>query len=121
MRRTRAGADLAVDLGSCTTRLVARGQGVVARIPTAVATSAGPRGREVVAVGEEARRMIGRTPEGTHVVRPVRGGVVADFEATEQLLASLLAKAGGGTLRRLRLLVTIPTGTTEVERRAVQE
>ncbi len=93
----------------------------MARIPTAVATATGPRGREVVAVGEEARRMMGRTPEGTKVVRPVRGGVVADFEATEQLLASLLETKGGRTLRRLRLLVTIPSGTTEVERRAVQE
>jgi rod shape-determining protein MreB len=110
-----------VDLGTSTTRLVARGQGVVARIPTAVATKDGTRNREVVAVGEEARRMMGRTPAGIRVARPVRGGVVADFEATEQLLASLLGSAGAGTLRRVRLLVTVPSGSTEVERRAVQE
>jgi rod shape-determining protein MreB len=121
IRRTRAGAQLAVDLGTAETRLVARGKGIIARVPTAVATAASKEGRQVVAVGEAAWKMIGRTPAGTEVVRPVRGGVVADFAATEQLLADLLARAGAGPLRRARLLVTIPSGTTEVERRAVQD
>jgi len=65
--------------------------------------------------------MIGRAPPGTEVVRPVRGGVVADFEATEQLLRALLKQAGVGFLRRPRMVVCVPSGTSEAERRAVQE
>ena len=118
---SRIAADLGVDLGTSSTRIVARGRGIVLDVPTVLATAARARGREVVAVGEDAKKMIGRTPEGTHVVRPVRAGVVADFEATEQLLRALLKEVGGSSLRRPRLLVAIPSGTTEVERRAVQE
>lgn len=121
MARPRVAADLAVDLGTSTTRVVVRGRGLVTEAPTVVATQQGPRGRSVVAVGADARRMIGRTPAGMTVVRPVRNGVVADFEATEQLLRHLLAAAGARSIFRPRVLVCIPSGTTEVERRAVQE
>lgn len=117
----RVAADLAVDLGTACTRLVVRGRGLVLEAPTVVATQQGARGRAVVAVGDEARRMLGRTPAGMAVVRPVRGGVVSDFEATEQLLAWLFGQAGGRSLFRPRVLVCVPSGTTEVERRAVQE
>lgn len=117
----RMAADLAVDLGTACTRVVVRGRGLVIEAPTVVATQQGPRGRTVVAVGADARKMMGRTPAGMSVVRPVRNGVVADFEATEQLLRHLLAAAGARSLFRPRLLVCIPSGTTEVERRAVQE
>jgi rod shape-determining protein MreB and related proteins len=117
----RPAADLGVDLGTASTRVVARGRGVVLDVPSVVATAPRARGREVVAIGEEARKMIGRVPEGTKVSRPVRGGVVADFEATEQLVRALLKQAGGSGLRKPRLLVAIPSGTTEVERRAVQD
>jgi len=118
--RAKPSADLAVDLGSWATRIVSRTAGLVLEEPTVLATAARPRGREVVAVGEEARRMMGRAPPGTEVIRPVRGGVIADFEATERLLRAFLSKLARG-LRRPRLLVCIPTGTSEVERRAVQE
>ncbi|MEQ1505891.1 MAG: rod shape-determining protein [Myxococcota bacterium] len=118
---SRVAADLGVDLGTANTRIVARGRGIVLDVPTVVATAARARGREVVAIGDAAKKMIGRTPEGTNVVRPVRGGVIADFESTEQLLSALLKQVGGGGLRKPRLLVAIPSGTTEVERRAVQE
>ncbi len=115
-------ADLGVDLGTSHTRIVARGKAaVLVDVPTVVATAPRARGREVVAVGDDARKMIGRTPEGTRVVRPVRAGVVADFEATEQLLKALLQQVSGRSLRKPRLLVCIPTGTTEVERRAVMD
>lgn len=117
----RGAADLAVDLGTACARLVVRGRGLVLEAPTVVATQQGARGRGVVAVGDEARRMLGRTPAGMAVVRPVRGGVVADFEATEQLLSWLFGHAGGRSLFRPRVLVCVPSGTTEVERRAVQE
>jgi len=94
---------------------------VVVDVPTVVATEGSARGRRVAAIGEEARRMIGRTPAGIQVIRPVRGGVISDFEATEHLLRHLLAEAGGRAVRGPRVLVCVPTGTTEVERRAVQE
>lgn len=119
--RRRASADLAVDLGTSNTRLAMRGRGVVVDQPSVVATQAGARGREVVAVGEDARRMLGRTPAGTRVDRPVRDGVVADFEATEQLLRHLLKRVPGRSLLRPRLIVCIPSGATEVERRAVTD
>jgi rod shape-determining protein MreB len=114
-------ADLGIDLGTSHTRLVAVGRGLVVEAPTVVASQSGPRGREVVAVGAEARKMLGKTPAGTEVVRPVRGGVVADFDATEKLLRALFAQAGSRTLLRPRVLVCVPTSHTEVERRAVAD
>ena len=118
--RAKVTADLAVDLGTWATRFVSRTGGLVLEAPTVIATAARARGREVVAVGEEAARMIGRTPPGTEVVRPVRGGVIADFEATERLLRSFLGQISRG-FRRPSLLVLVPSGTSEVERRAMLE
>ncbi len=118
--RAKPTADLAVDLGTWATRIVSRTGGLVLEAPTVVATAPRPRGREVVAVGEEAAKMIGRAPPGTEVVRPVRGGVIADFEATERLLRTFLGQLPRG-FRRPSLLVLVPTGTSEVERRAMQE
>ncbi len=114
-------ADLAVDLGTSCTRIVDGSGRILIEAPTVVATQSGARGRQVVAIGADAKKMIGRTPAGIEVVRPVRGGVVADFEATEHLLRSLLKQVGSRSLRRPRLLVCVPSSTTEVERRAVQE
>jgi len=114
-------ADLAVDLGTSNTRIISRGGGMVHEAPTAVAIRPGVRGSEVVAVGKPARRMLGRTPEEITVIRPVRGGVIADFDATELLLRHLFKAVGARSLRKPRVLVCVPTGTTEVERRAVQE
>lgn len=120
MRRAST-ADLAVDLGTSNTRIVQRGMGVVHEAPTAVAIRPGVRGSEVVAVGKPARRMLGRTPADIKVIRPVRGGVIADFDATELLLRHLFKAVGARAIRKPRVLVCVPTGTTEVERRAVQE
>jgi rod shape-determining protein MreB len=114
-------ADVAVDLGTSNTRIAVRGRGVVLDQPTAIAIQRGGRGREVIAVGEEARRMLGRTPAGTEVIRPLRAGVVYDFDATELLLRALLRQVSTRTMLRPKLLVAIPSDTTEVERRAVQE
>jgi rod shape-determining protein MreB len=113
--------NFAVDLGTSHTRIASRGGAILVDVPTVVATAQRSRGREVVAVGDEARKMVGRTPEGTRVVRPVRRGVVADFEATEQLLRALLLQLGNTGLRKPRLLISTPTGVTEVERRAVMD
>jgi rod shape-determining protein MreB len=114
-------SDLAIDLGSASSRVVVRGRPDVITVPSAVAIAVAARGREVVAVGEEAKKMLGKTPAGTEVVRPVRGGVVADFEATEALLRRLIEAASARTLLRPRVMVCIPGSHTEVERRAVQE
>lgn len=113
----RLAADVAVDLGTATTRVVVRGRGLVAEEPTVVATTGG----EAVTIGEAARQMLGRAPTGTTVVQPIQGGVVADFEATERLLHALLRSASPRSLLRPRLLVCVPAETTEVERRAVQD
>lgn len=114
-------ADLAIDLGTSHVRVVSAGRGLVLEAPTAVAIRSGAGGREVVAVGDEAKKMLGRTPAGTEVVRPVRGGVVADFQATEALLRELIGRVGGRALMKPRVLVCIPSTLTEVERRAVLE
>jgi rod shape-determining protein MreB len=128
MRRTtesggkRPTADVAVDLGTANTRLGVKGKGVVVEQPSFVALQTTPTGRDVVAIGQEARQMQGRTPAHTQVVRPVRDGVVADFEATEQLLRHLIKRLPATQLLlRPRLVVCIPSSTTEVERRAVIE
>jgi rod shape-determining protein MreB len=117
----RSTAEVAIDLGTSNTRIVVRGRGIVVDEPSVVATQRGVRGREVVAVGGEAKRMLGRTPAGTSVLRPIRNGVVDDFEASEQLLSHLLKRVTTRTLRRPRLLVCMHSDTSEVERRAVQE
>lgn len=114
-------ADLAVDFGSSTIRVSARTRGIVLEIPSAIATRPGPRGPEVVAVGKPARRMLGRTPADIKVVRPVRGGVVVDFPMAEALLRHALKNSGYRSLRKPRVLVAVPSGTTEVERRAILE
>ncbi len=113
--------DLLIDLGTASTRIRSRGKGLLVDEPTVVATHRGARGREVVAVGTEAKAMLGRTPTGTQVVRPVIGGVVADFEATEELLRALIRQAVGRTVLRPRVAVCVPSTTSEVERRAVQD
>jgi rod shape-determining protein MreB and related proteins len=118
--RGKVTADLAVDLGTWATRIVSRTGGLVLEAPSVIATSQRARGREVVAVGEEAAKMIGRAPPGTSVVRPIRGGVIADFEATEQMLRAFLGTLSRG-MRRPRLLICMPRGTSEVERRAALE
>ena len=94
---------------------------MVLDVPSVVATSTRAGSRELVAIGEEAAQMMGRAPADTQVIRPVLGGVVADFEATERMLHALLREAGAIGLRRPRVLVCVPSGTSDVERRAIQE
>jgi rod shape-determining protein MreB len=110
--------ELAVDLGTKNAWLAVRGQGVVAHVPSLVAVST--LGQEVVAVGEAARRMLGRAPGGIDVREPLRDGVVADYDLTEALLRHLL-RQGGRQLRRPRLMVTVSTGATASERRLLRE
>lgn len=115
--------DMAIDLGTSTTRVHVRKRGVVCAEPSMVALYRDPRGeRRVLAVGDEARAMWGRTPGDIEVVRPLREGVIADFEVTEALLRLLMHQCmGPNHVVGPRAVVTLPYGTTEVERRAMRE
>lgn len=112
-------ADLAIDLGTSGARVANRARGLVAEEPSVVALRSTARGREVEATGQTARDMLGRSPAGLEVVRPVRGGVVADFEASEHLTRHLLKLASGRSLLRPRVVLPVPGAVTEVERRAI--
>ena len=115
----RPGGDIAVDLGTANTVVFVRGEGIVLFEPSAVAMDT--VSQEVLAVGAEARRMIGRTPATISATRPLRHGVIADFEVTERMLRHFIRKAIGRRLARPRVVLCVPSGITEVERRAVEE
>ena len=111
--------DLAVDLGTANTLVYERGSGIVVSEPSVVAVDA-DRG-DVYAVGSEAHRMIGRTPANISATRPLRHGVIADFEVTEQMLRYFLRKAQRSRWSRPRVVMCVPSGVTDVETRAVEE
>ncbi|MDR0466114.1 MAG: rod shape-determining protein [Deltaproteobacteria bacterium] len=115
--------DLAIDLGTANTCVYVKGQGIVLREPSVVAVKKDMRGANVVlAVGHDAKRMLGRTPGNILAIRPMKDGVIADFEITEAMLRHFIAKAHN--LRRLvrpRIMICVPTGITQVEKRAVKE
>ena len=113
------GRDMAVDLGTANTLAFIRGRGIVLFEPSVVAFS--EETGEVHAVGSEARRMIGRTPATIRAIRPLRHGVIADFEITEQMLRHFIRRAGGGRFAFARVVLCVPSGITDVERRAVDE
>ncbi len=117
--RPRSERRLAVDLGTANTVVYRRGRGVVLFEPSVVAVD--ERSGEVLAVGEPARRMIGRTPAYIRSTRPLRHGVIADFDVTEQMLRAFIRRALGGLGRRADVMVCIPSGATPVERSAVEE
>ncbi len=112
--------DLGVDLGTANTLVYIKGKGIVAREPSVVAIQANTK--QVLAVGEEAKRMIGRTPGNIIAIRPLKDGVIADFDITKSMLKHFIRKA---TKRRTffqpRVVVCVPSGVTEVEKRAVEE
>ncbi|MFE7319090.1 rod shape-determining protein [Streptomyces sp. NPDC057555] len=109
--------DIGIDLGTANTLVYARGKGVVLNEPSVVAVNASG---DVVAVGLEAKRTIGRTPSGITAMRPLREGVIADFDAAEQMLRALMKKAlPGRRFSRPRVVICVPSGITGVERRAV--
>jgi len=114
-----SGRDVAIDLGTANTLVFVRGQGIVLSEPSVIAidTISG----EVHAVGRAAQQMIGRTPATISAVRPLRHGVIADFEVTEQMLRYFLRQADGGRRRHPRVIVCAPSGITRVEQQAVQE
>jgi len=118
-------SDLAIDLGTANTLIYVKGKGVVANEPSVVAVKNGDgreSSRKVVAVGTEAKNMCGRTPMGISAIRPMRDGVIADFEVTEEMLRFFIQKAHQRkSLVRPRVIICVPFGITEVEKRAVRE
>ncbi len=115
--------DLAIDLGTATTLTFVKGRGIVSNEPSVVAvqrTAAG--GKRVLAVGKEAKEMLGRTPGNIVAVRPMKDGVIADFEVTEAMLRYFITRAHNRrTLVRPRIIICVPSGITEVEKRAVRD
>jgi rod shape-determining protein MreB len=119
LRGSFGGRDMAVDLGTANTLVFIRGRGIVLFEPSVVAFS--EETGKVHAVGAEARRMIGRTPASIRATRPLRHGVIADFEITEQMLRHFITRAGGSRFAFARVVLCVPSGITDVERRAVDE
>ena len=116
--------DLAIDLGTANTCVYVKGQGIVLREPSVVAVKKDSRGNSVVlAVGQDAKRMLGRTPGNIQAIRPMKDGVIADFEVTEAMLRHFISRVHHSRrhLVRPRLMVCVPTGITQVEKRAVKE
>jgi rod shape-determining protein MreB len=115
--------DLAIDLGTATTLTFVKGKGIVANEPSVVAVQRGASGaKKVLAVGKEAKEMLGRTPGNIVAIRPMKDGVIADFEVTEAMLRYFITKAHNRrTLVRPRIIVCVPSGITEVEKRAVRD
>ena len=115
--------DLAIDLGTATTLTFVKGRGIVANEPSVVAVQAASQGpKKVLAVGKEAKEMLGRTPGNIVAIRPMKDGVIADFEVTEAMLRYFIQKAHQRrTLVRPRVIVCVPSGITEVEKRAVRD
>lgn len=114
----RTGTDLGIDLGTATVLVYAKGKGVVLKEPSVVAIN--KSNNKVLAVGEEARKMIGRTPGNIVAVRPLRDGVISDYDVTEKMLKEFIKKAcGKGKITAPKVMVCVPSQATEVEKRAV--
>lgn len=114
--------DIAIDLGTANTLVHVVGRGIVIDEPSVVAIRARNGTREVLAVGQQAKMMLGRAPEAIELIRPLRDGVIADFIATEEMLRQFIKRAKSMFgFRRPRILICVPAGATPVERRAVYE
>ena len=111
--------DIGIDLGTANTLVNVAGQGIVLREPSVVAVKAGTN--EVLAVGDDAKRMLGRTPGNIIAIRPLKDGVIADFQVTEAMLRHFIRKVNKGRRNNPRVVIAVPSGITEVERRAVSE
>src|SRR5476651_2393455 len=117
--------DIAIDFGTANTLVYAKGRGIILDEPSVVAVQKNYRGMQnrVLAVGKEAKEMLGRTPGSIVAIRPIKDGVIADFEVTGSMLKYFISKSTGHkkTLVRPRIIICVPYGITQVEKRAVKE
>ena len=114
--------DIGIDLGTANTLICVRNKGIVIREPSVVAVSVKGNGQRVVAVGNDAKQMIGRTPGSITAVRPIKDGVIADFQMTADMLRQFIKQAlSGAPFSRARVMICISSGVTEVERKAVHD
>ncbi len=115
--------DLAIDLGTANTIVIAKGKGIIINEPSVVAVKTEKYGRQrVLAVGQEAKEMVGKTPGNIKAIRPMRDGVIADFDITEKMIRKFIEKAHGrSSLLSPRIIICVPYGLTQVERKAVRE
>src|ERR1041385_9541 len=112
--------DMGIDLGTANTLVYVKGQGIVPREPSVVAIA--KDSRDVLAIGAEAKRMLGKTPANIIAVRPLRNGVIADFDVTERMIRYFIKKVHNRrSLLHPRVVIGVPSGITEVEKRAVRE
>ena len=116
-----ASLDVGIDLGTANILIYVRGRGVVLREPAVIAYD--KESEKIVEMGEEARLMLGRTPGNLVAIRPLKHGVISDYTKTEKMLKYFIKKAIGRNFfgRRPRICVSVPSGATEVERRAVED
>ncbi|MBS7792490.1 rod shape-determining protein [Roseococcus sp. SDR] len=115
-------ADMAIDLGTANTLVYVKGRGIVLNEPSVVAISDNRGRKQVLAVGEEAKQMLGRTPGNIAAIRPLRDGVIADFEVAEEMIKHFIRKVHNRrSFTSPLIIVCVPSGSTAVERRAIQE
>ncbi len=115
--------DLAIDLGTANTIVIAKGKGIIISEPSVVALRIEPNGeKSVLAVGKEAKEMLGRTPENIEAIRPLKEGVIADFDVAQEMIRAFIAKAHNGKRWvRPRVIICVPYGLTQVERKTVED
>ena len=113
--------DMAIDLGTSNTLVVLKGKGVVLNEPSVVAVVNNKGKTSVLAVGDEAKTMLGRTPGNIQAIRPLKDGVIADFVVTEEMIKHFIKKVHKKTIANPRILICVPTGSTPVERKAIQD
>src|SRR5436190_563819 len=115
-------ADMAIDLGTANTLVYVKGRGIVLNKPSVVAIASVKGRKQVLAVGEEAKQMLGRTPGNIQAIRPLRDGVIADFEVAEEMIKHFIRKVHNRrSFASPQIIICVPSGSTAVERRAIQE
>ena len=116
------GMDMAIDLGTANTLVYVKGRGIVLNEPSVVAMVHSRGKSKVLAVGDEAKQMLGRTPGNIEAIRPLRDGVIADFKVAEEMISHFIKKVHNRrSFARPQMIVSVPTGSTEVERRAIED
>ena len=114
--------DMAIDLGTSNTLVYVKGEGIVLNEPSVVALSEHQGTKHVLAVGDEAKRMLGKTPGKIQAIRPMKDGVIADFEVAEQMIKHFIQKIHNRrTFSNPQIIICVPSGATNVERRAIRE